>query len=257
MQCSHVKLCLLLLVFHRLVSAGPDEAEKVVLEVVTDSSPCSTTCGLGIRTQTLCLLKDSQMALEEKVQRTNGTKDVSQTKVSEECRLRKVNCLELWQCGLQTMTVTTGQRVEVDCLGEVMEAMGRFSWRVSWRFARGIISSDDSLFERWNAPLLDRMVLDPVKEENAGTYRCDVQDTNFRRVKRIYWGVRVLPVGVVNLDYESAVDQWKLDENQHKQLQTGSQTILLYAMGISLSLATVCTGLFSLYRKLKKRGSNK
>ncbi|KAF6725368.1 Transmembrane protein 81 [Oryzias melastigma] len=230
MQFSHVKLCLHLLLFHLLVSAGPDETEKVVLEVITDSSPCSTTCGLGIKTQTLCLLKDSQKALEEKVERTGGTKGVSQTKVSEECRVRKVNCLELWQCGLQTVTVTTGQRVELDCLGEVMEAMGRFSWRVSWRYARGIISSDDSLFERWNAPLLDRMVLDPVKEESAGTYRCDVQDTNFRQVKRIYWGIRVLPVGVVNLDYESALDQWKQDEIQQKQLQTGSHTVLLYTV---------------------------
>ncbi|XP_020557260.1 transmembrane protein 81 isoform X2 [Oryzias latipes] len=257
MQCSLMKLCLLLLLFHPPVSAGPDEAEKVVLEVITDSSPCSTTCGLGIRTQTLCLLKDSKTALEEKVGRKNGTKDASQTKVSEECRVRKVNCLELWQCGLQTMTVTTGQRVEIDCLGEVMEAMGRFSWRVSWRYARGIITSDDSLFERWTAPLLDRMVLDPVKEENAGTYRCDVQDTNFRRVKRIYWGIRVLPVGVVNLDYESALARWKQDENQQKELQTVTQAVLLYAVGISLSLATACTGLVSLYRTLKTRCSNK
>uniref|UniRef100_A0A3P9LTH5 Transmembrane protein 81 n=1 Tax=Oryzias latipes TaxID=8090 RepID=A0A3P9LTH5_ORYLA len=231
MQCSLMKLCLLLLLlFHPPVSAGPDEAEKVVLEVITDSSPCSTTCGLGIRTQTLCLLKDSKTALEEKLGRKNGTKDASQTKVSEECRVRKVNCLELWQCGLQTMTVTTGQRVEIDCLGEVMEAMGRFSWRVSWRYARGIITSDDSLFERWTAPLLDRMVLDPVKEENAGTYRCDVQDTNFRRVKRIYWGIRVLPVGVVNLDYESALARWKQDENQQKELQTVTQAVLIYAV---------------------------
>lgn len=69
-----MKLCLLLLLFHPPVSAGPDEAEKVVLEVITDSSPCSTTCGLGIRTQTLCLLKDSKTALEEKVGRKNGTK---------------------------------------------------------------------------------------------------------------------------------------------------------------------------------------
>uniref|UniRef100_A0A8C7ZF79 Transmembrane protein 81 n=1 Tax=Oryzias sinensis TaxID=183150 RepID=A0A8C7ZF79_9TELE len=122
-----------------------------------------------------------------------------QTKVSEECRVRKVNCLELWQCGLQTMTVTTGQRVEIDCLGELSSAyqLG-CCFRVSWRFARGIITSDDSLFDG----------------SFSGTYRCDVQDTNFRRVKRIYWGIRVLPVGVVNLDYESALARWKQDENQ-------------------------------------------
>lgn len=43
-----------------------------------------------------------------------------------------------------------------------------FSLRVSWRYARGIITSDDSLFKRWQAPHLDRVVLDPVKEEDAG-----------------------------------------------------------------------------------------
>lgn len=42
--------------------------------------------------------------------------------------------------------------------------------RVSWRYARGIISSDDSLFTRWDAPLLDRVVLDPVREEDAGKH---------------------------------------------------------------------------------------
>lgn len=40
--------------------------------------------------------------------------------------------------------------------------------RVSWRHARGIISSDDSFFTGWDAPLLDRAVLDPIREEDAG-----------------------------------------------------------------------------------------
>lgn len=57
-----------------------------------------------------------------------------------------------------------GQRLELDCLGEVMEAMGRFSFRVSWRYARGVVTTDDSLLGRWDAPRLDRLVLDPVSE---------------------------------------------------------------------------------------------
>lgn len=76
-------------------------------------------------------------------------------------------------------------------------------------------------------PIRDRTLSNWVV---SGTYRCDVQDTNFRQVKRIYWGIRVLPVGVVNLDYESALDQWKQDEIQQKQLQTGSHTVLLYTV---------------------------
>jgi hypothetical protein len=30
-----------------------------------------------------------------------------------------------------------------------------------------------------------------VREEDAGTYRCDVQDTDYRRVKRLYLGLKV------------------------------------------------------------------
>lgn len=42
---------------------------------------------------------------------------------------------------------------------------------MSWRYARGIISSDDSLFDRWEAPHLDRVILDPVREADAGKHK--------------------------------------------------------------------------------------
>ncbi|XP_029136338.2 transmembrane protein 81 [Labrus bergylta] len=203
-----VRLLLLLLALHPLTSAHLEEAEKLPLEVIVDSSPCSATCGLGVKTQTLCLLKDGRTAMKEDVSRRD------RAQVSEKCRVRKVRCQESWQCGLMTMTVTSGERVEVDCVGDVMEAVGRFSWRVSWRLARGIISSDDFLFARWDAPLLDRVVLDPVREEDAGTYCCDVRDASYRRVKRVYWGIRVLPVGVLNLNV-NYLDQNKSDGDQN------------------------------------------
>uniref|UniRef100_A0A8D3B6A4 Transmembrane protein 81 n=1 Tax=Scophthalmus maximus TaxID=52904 RepID=A0A8D3B6A4_SCOMX len=185
----------LLLPFQPLGSAELDGADEVAVEVVVDSSPCSTTCGLGIKTQTLYA----------------GPR--VGTEVSEVCRVRKVKCQESWQCGLRTMTVTAGQRVEIDCLGEVLQAMGR----VLWRYARGIITSDSSLFARWQAPQLDHVILDPVREEDAGTYLCDVQDAGFRRVKRVYWGIRVLPAGILNLDYESAVAQWETAGDQQNR----------------------------------------
>ncbi|KAE8292640.1 hypothetical protein D5F01_LYC07726 [Larimichthys crocea] len=179
MQRMTTWLHLLLLLFHPLTQVHPEEVDKVPVEVIVDSSPCSTTCGLGIKTQTMCFLKDGETAMEEDARSKDGAE------LSKECRVRKVKCQESWQCGLRTMTVTSGQRVEMDCVEEIMEAMGKFSWRVSWRYARGIISSDDTLFTRRDAPLLDRVVLDPVTEEDAGTYRCDVQDASFRRVKGI------------------------------------------------------------------------
>ncbi|XP_036960503.1 transmembrane protein 81 [Acanthopagrus latus] len=201
----------LLLLLHPLTSADLEEEDEVPVEVIVNGSPCSVTCGPGVKTQTLCVLKDGKTAVEEDVRSKAGAE------VSEECRVRKVKCVESWRCGLRTMTVTSGQRVDIDCLGEVMEAMGKFSWRVSWRYARGIISSDDSLFKRWEAPLLGRVVLDPVREEDAGTYRCDVQDASFRRVKQVYWGIRVLPVEVLNLDYETSLAQWSSAGNQKNQ----------------------------------------
>ncbi|XP_031701683.1 transmembrane protein 81 [Anarrhichthys ocellatus] len=243
---------LLLLFLHCLTSADLEEVDRMLVMVIVDSSPCSTTCGLGVKTQTLCLLEDGETATEE-VTSKDGTE------VSEDCRVRKVKCLESWQCGLRTMTVTSGERVEIDCLGEVMEAMGRFSWRVSWRYARGIITSDDSLFIRRDAPLLDRVILDPIREEDAGTYRCIVQDVTLRRVKRVYWGIRVLPVGILNLDYESSLAQWDSTGNQQNETasdQHHQKMALLYPMLISLSLSGVGAGLMllGLYWTAKRRG---
>ena len=56
---------LLLLLLHRLTSVDLEEVDKVPVEVIVDSSPCSATCGLGMKTQTLCLLKDGQAAMED------------------------------------------------------------------------------------------------------------------------------------------------------------------------------------------------
>ncbi|XP_017295308.2 transmembrane protein 81 [Kryptolebias marmoratus] len=241
----------LYLLFHLLVSVDLEEIDQVPVEVITDSSPCSETCGLGLKTQTLCLLTDSKTAMEEN--------ETSQSKVSVECRVRKVECVDSWQCGLMIKTVTSGEKVHIDCLGQVMKAMRKFSWRVSWRYARGIISSDDSLFDRWKAPHLDRVVLDPVREEDAGTYRCDVQDTNYHRVKRVYWGIRVLPTGVIDLDYESSLTQWELTESQQNlgvpHLTPGK--LLLYAVVIGLILTGFSTGLLGIYRTLALRGRHK
>ncbi|XP_027865794.1 transmembrane protein 81 isoform X1 [Xiphophorus couchianus] len=241
-----------LLFLHLLLPVDMEEEEdKVPLEVITESSPCSMTCGLGVKTQTLCLLKDGKAAMEN----TEG-KEGSKSSISKTCRSQQVQCVESWQCGLKTMTVTSGQRVEIDCLGEVMAAMGAFSWRVSWRYARGVISSDDSLFDRWKAPDLHRVVLDPVREKDAGTYRCDVQDTNYRRRKTVYWGVRVLPAGVVNLDYQSSLSQWDVPgrlADGSGVLQLAAGRVLLYAVVICFILTGFWIGLIFLYKTVRCR----
>ena len=233
-----------------LLSAGDlEEMNAVPAEVIVHSTACSATCGLGVRQQELCPMREGQV---EK----GG------------CRMRWVRCLDTWQCGLQTITGPEGGHLELDCLGQVMEAMGRYSfrwgtnmltwanailslgvecdlkrilfftylfssscplpsisspviYRVSWRYARGIITSDDSLFVLYNSPHLDRVVLGLLQEDNAGTYRCEVQDSTFHLAKRVYKGVRVVPPQVLSLDYDSAVVRWDKVDLSHSPNLTG------------------------------------
>lgn len=85
-------LLLLLLIFHPATSADLQEVDKVPVEVITDSSPCSTTCGLGVKTQTLCFLKDGKTAMEENVRREDGTKvATSNTTGLRNAKKRKVH----------------------------------------------------------------------------------------------------------------------------------------------------------------------
>lgn len=48
---------LLLFYFHLLTVVHPDDEEQLHVEVIVDSSPCSVTCGLGVKNQTLCVMK--------------------------------------------------------------------------------------------------------------------------------------------------------------------------------------------------------
>ncbi|KAL1020564.1 hypothetical protein UPYG_G00001730 [Umbra pygmaea] len=221
-----------------MCSLSDDDLENfqaVPAEVIVQSSPCSTTCGLGLRTQKLCPLRQGKVWK------------------GKNCYIRKVGCLDSWQCGLQGVTLTAGGRLDLDCLGEVMEAMGRFSFRVSWRYARGVVTTDDSLLRRWDAPRLDRLVLDPVKEEDAGTYRCDVQDIAYRRVKRLYLGVRVFPPEALSLNFPVALDNWnqKADSSHGNITWKDTEdlygsTVVMNIVLISLVVAGGAVGLFFL-----------
>lgn len=64
-----------------------------------------------------------------------------------------------------------------------------------------------------------------------------MQDAAFRRVKRVYWGIRVLPDRILNLDYESSLAQWDLAGNQQNQTvsdQGDHRTALLYTVRCGL-----------------------
>lgn len=72
MQSVTARLHLLLLLLHPLTSADPEEEDKVPVEVIVGGSPCSVTCGLGVKTQTLCVVKDGKTAMEEDVKSKAG-----------------------------------------------------------------------------------------------------------------------------------------------------------------------------------------
>ncbi|KAJ8017272.1 hypothetical protein DPEC_G00016110 [Dallia pectoralis] len=196
-------------------AAELEDLKAVPAEVIVHSSPCSTTCGLGLRTQELCPLRQGQVHR------------------GKDCFTRKVGCMDSWQCGLQDVTVSAGQRLDLDCLGEVMEAMGRFSFRVSWRYARGVVTTDDSLLRRWVAPRLDRLVLDPVLPREALTLNFPSALANWDRRDLGYHG----NITVVK-DGEDLYDS------------TAIRDIVL----ISLGVAGVTVGLFFLGFCRKSRG---
>lgn len=202
--------------------------------VITYSSSCSTTCGLGIRTQKLCPL---------------GTdKDNSPA-----CKVRQVKCLDKWQCGLKTQTAIAGQYLELDCLEEVMEYMGRFAFVVMWYFARGIITTNNRFFMRHDVPKLDKVVLNPVKEVDAGTYRCDVLDTSYHRVKRMYKGVKVLSAHAMKLNFTKGLTEWEKPGEINVTVVTGKlypsstvQNVVLLSLSISITTAVIVfLGLFA------------
>uniref|UniRef100_A0A3Q2Z9D6 Transmembrane protein 81 n=1 Tax=Hippocampus comes TaxID=109280 RepID=A0A3Q2Z9D6_HIPCM len=88
--------------------------------------------------------------------------------------------------------------------------------RVTWHRATGVISSDDLLF-----PLvITSQCVCKSLLYSPGTYRCDVLDANFRRLKTVYWGVRVLPKGILNLDYDHAQSVWDSPWNWKKYIMS-------------------------------------
>ncbi|KAK3565531.1 hypothetical protein QTP86_011932 [Hemibagrus guttatus] len=210
--------------------------------VITHSSSCSTTCGLGIRTQKLCPL-----GTDHKV----DTLDTDHN--SPACRVRQVQCVDKWQCGLQLQTVTAGQHLELDCLEDVMEAMGRFAFAVSWYYARGIITTNNRFFTRRDVPGLDRVVLNPVKEDDAGTYRCDVLDTSYHRVKRMYKGLKVLSAHALRLNFAKGLTEWEKPGEINVTVVTGKlylsstvRNVVLLSLSISISTAVIVfLGLFA------------
>lgn len=69
-------------------------------------------------------------------------------------------------------------------------------------------------------------------------------------MKRVYWGIRVLPIGILNLDYDSSLAQWNLSENQQTQNMSDQPDLLYYTVrsgfgsGLLVHKCSVCNNVF-------------
>ncbi|XP_044122282.1 transmembrane protein 81 [Neovison vison] len=169
--------------------AIPKQLQQAVGRVIVSATTCTVTCGLGYKEETVC--------------------EVGPDGMRRKCVSQRVECLMNWICGMLHFTVHRGKAFELSCLSSDILQVGKEAFRFTWRLARGIISTDDEIFRpfRANSHLLK---FESIQEYDSGTYRCDVQLLrNLKFVKRLYFGLRVLPPQLVNLDFHQS-----LTENQ-------------------------------------------
>ncbi|NXA76053.1 TMM81 protein, partial [Thryothorus ludovicianus] len=153
--------------------------------VQVNSTPCSVTCGLGVREEQLCELSPAG-------ERRN-------------CSRVRSRCLSARICGLQHLRVPEGKPVRLTCLSPDAASLEGQDFGYFWRFARGLITTNELLFEPFRNPS-PSLSFSPALESHSGTYRCDVQVlSSFQLVKRIYFGLRVIPADLVDLDFQKSL----------------------------------------------------
>ncbi|XP_060034678.1 transmembrane protein 81 [Erinaceus europaeus] len=174
--------------------AIPEKLQEAVGRVIVNATTCTVTCGLGYKMETVC--------------------EVGPDGVRRKCLSQRLECLTNWICGMLHFTTVIGQEFELSCLSTDILEVGREAFRFTWRLARGIISTDDEVFKPFRASS-HFVKFESAQESDSGTYRCDVQLLkNLRRVKRLYFGLRVLPPKLVNLNFQQSLteEQKLIDE---------------------------------------------
>lgn len=184
--------------------AIPEKLQEAVGKVIINATTCTVTCGLGYKEETVC--------------------EVGPDGVRRKCKSQRLECLTNWICGMLHFTVLIGQEFELSCLSSDILDIGKEAFRFTWRLARGIISTDDEVFKPFRARS-HFVKFRSTQEYDSGTYRCDVQLLkNLRLVKRLYFGLRVLPPNLVNLNFHQSLteDQKLVDEGLEVNLDNYS-----------------------------------
>ncbi|XP_045839246.1 transmembrane protein 81 [Meles meles] len=185
--------------------AFPKKLQQAVGRVIVNATACTVTCGLGYKEETVC--------------------EVGPDDVRRKCVSQRLECLMNWVCGMLHFTVLRGEAFELSCLSSDILRVGKEAFRFTWRLARGIISTDDEIFKPFRASS-HFVKFESIQEYDSGTYRCDVQLLrNLKFVKRLYFGLRVLPSHLVNLNFhQSLTDNQKLvDQGLEVNLDNSSK----------------------------------
>ncbi|XP_008072868.1 transmembrane protein 81 [Carlito syrichta] len=224
--------------------AIPKKLQEAVGKVVVNATTCTVTCGLGYKEETVC--------------------EVGPDGVRRKCKSQRSECLTNWICGMLHFTVLTGKEFELSCLSSDILEVGQEAFRFTWRLARGIISTDDEVFKpfRVNSHFVK---FKSAQEYDSGTYRCDVQLLkNLRLVKRLYFGLRVLPLNLVNLNFHQSLteDQKLVDEGLEVNLDNHStprhpewKKKVVAALGIGIASGAVAGVLVSIVLCRALRGT--
>ncbi|NWW93618.1 TMM81 protein, partial [Rhynochetos jubatus] len=187
----------------------PAELKSAVAKVVVNTTSCSVTCGLGFRLEEMC--------------------EITPAGERRNCTVRRSDCLTSWVCGLLHFTVPAGKPFQISCLTSDAAGVGSRAYSYMWRLAHGLITTNDVLFKPFKNP--DSVVrFSPTRESDAGTYRCDVQILKtFRVIKRVYFGVRVIPKDLVDLNFQKSLtweqklaaseEEGKPDNSTHEDVQ--------------------------------------
>ncbi|XP_075853032.1 transmembrane protein 81 [Microcebus murinus] len=185
--------------------AIPKKLQEAVGRVIVNATTCTVTCGLGYKEETVC--------------------EVGPDGVRRKCKSQRLECLTNWICGMLHFTALTGKEFELSCLSSDILEVGQEAFRFTWRLARGIISTNDEVFKPFRANS-HFVKFQSAQEYDSGTYRCDVQLLkNLRFVKRLYFGLRVLPPNLVNLNFHQSLteDQKLIDEGLEVNLDNHSK----------------------------------
>ncbi|NWS97019.1 TMM81 protein, partial [Mionectes macconnelli] len=170
-----------------------------VARIAVNSTPCSVTCGPGLKVEELC--------------------EVTPAGEWRNCSLVGSYCQASALCGLRHLSAPAGRPLRLTCLAPDAPRPGNSTYLYTWGLARGLVTTNDLLFE----PLSNSspaLAFSPAREAHAGTYRCDVQLLGgLKLVKRVYFGLRVIPRDLVDLMSFQQPSSW--EQEPAAQLEEG------------------------------------